>query len=308
MKKIKTKKDQLKPNHKFNLSKIRFITESKEHSSLVSSLCLTKDNRLASCSYDTTIKIFNLSTFQNEISIEGHTKSVNYISLLLNGNLISSSSDKTIKIWEIKKLKYKCIQTLKEHNDSVRKAIQLSSNKIGSCSRDKTIKIWGGFSSYSCLKTLKEHKAYVKEIIEIENSTDIISGDFDGTIIFWKDFQVEKIIKCIGSFNFLNIIQVGNNIFVTMNSAISVINLITKEVETHIQLDKRIITIYSIINVTNGSFLCGDRDGNLINIDYKEYKTIFFQPRVHKNCINALLIVRDKLISCSNSSIKVWEF
>ena len=75
-----------------DINNINNIKTINEHSDLIASLLLLSDGRLASCSDDNTIKIYDIkNNYHCDITLEGHTDCVNYISQLDNNKLISCS-------------------------------------------------------------------------------------------------------------------------------------------------------------------------------------------------------------------------
>ena len=52
-------------------------------------------------SVDSTIKIWNSSTYELITTFTGHTSTVWALTILPNGNIVSRSSDNTIKIWDL---------------------------------------------------------------------------------------------------------------------------------------------------------------------------------------------------------------
>ncbi len=78
----------------------------------------SKDNILISSSRDTSIKLWNISTFNLIKTLLGHENSVISLALLENESiLISGSCDNTIIIWDLKLLT--SINSLKEHTGCV---------------------------------------------------------------------------------------------------------------------------------------------------------------------------------------------
>jgi phospholipase A-2-activating protein len=55
---------------------------------------------LASGSEDTTIKIWDSSTWELKRTLTGHISYVTSLAVLQNGDLASGSYDQTLKIWE----------------------------------------------------------------------------------------------------------------------------------------------------------------------------------------------------------------
>lgn len=103
-------------NSNIDLLDIKDYKLIKEHKNYANSLVLLTDDRLASCSDDLTIKIFNIyNNYQCDITINiKHERGVNYICQIYNGKIIISRSyDKSIKIWTISSGIYIIIQYLR---------------------------------------------------------------------------------------------------------------------------------------------------------------------------------------------------
>ncbi len=85
----------------------RCIKNLRGHTSWIYSLAVLVDGRLASCSDDTTIKIWDTEKSHDQLikTLTGHSAWVWSLAVLKNGNLASSSGDKTIKIWSLFSLK-----------------------------------------------------------------------------------------------------------------------------------------------------------------------------------------------------------
>ena len=193
----------------------------KGHEDTVSFLCPLLDGRLASGSYDATIKIWNLKIQQCEATLNGHG-SVSSLCLLPDGRLASGSMDKTIKIWNLKT--QQCEAILKERgsvyslcllpdgrlasgshgiitsikiwnlktqqseetfNDcsTVFSLCLLPDGRLASGSIDNTIKIWN-IKTQQCEAKLQEHKGWVNSLCLLSDGT-LVSGSTDKTIKIW---------------------------------------------------------------------------------------------------------------------------
>ena len=111
----------------------------KNHTRFVWCMIILKDGRLASCSRDSSIIIYNKETYKPDLIIKEHNDAVCCIIQLNSGLLASCSMDKTIKLFNIIGNKYELKQTLNNHNNEVLKIIEFNKEKLISCSYDKSI-------------------------------------------------------------------------------------------------------------------------------------------------------------------------
>ena len=82
------------------------------HNASVKKVSLNDKGILASCSYDDTVKIWNVELGECIKTLRGHTDGVYSLSLNNNGILASCSFDKKIKIWNI--VSGACLKTFDE--------------------------------------------------------------------------------------------------------------------------------------------------------------------------------------------------
>ena len=139
-----------------NIEQVKTITD---HTGYVYSLLHLKDGRVASCSWDITIRIYDPSNDYHCVQvIERHSKGITSICQLDDGTIVSCSGDRTIMIGDY--------TISNAHNSSIDKVITLPNNRIASCSADKTIKIWKSNPPYSDIpiKVLKGHSNNVNSI------------------------------------------------------------------------------------------------------------------------------------------------
>lgn len=292
--------------------KITLLKEIKIHKNAVISICFTKDGRLASASKDKTIKVFNLETYECEITIKDHLEPITYISQISDGNIASSTFGFTINIWKIEKKNYTLVTSLTEHEGTIWMIKQLSNNRLGSCSNDETIKIWTSSSPYHCIKTITGHICSVFCIIELRNRRHIVScsGYNDETIRFWNNttYQCEKIIE-EGA---LNLQETSNLKLIATNvkKEILVINLVTFQLETKILNDESYICSYFELNDRAFLFGCGVENYGSINVfDINICKIVSRNPYIHKGIIHCILKLKDLVfISASEDCyIKFWQ-
>ncbi|ETN82836.1 WD domain, G-beta repeat protein [Necator americanus] len=139
---------------------------------------------MASCSEDSTIKIWDYETGEFERSLKGHTDSVQDIAFDKAGKmLVSCSADMSIKVWEFGG-SYACVKTLKGHDHNISsvasgycvhtfrahsewvRMVRVSPDGalFASASNDQSIIVWA-LQSKSVKATLREHE-HVVECVE----------------------------------------------------------------------------------------------------------------------------------------------
>jgi WD40 repeat protein len=113
------------------------------HQAGIGSLAVTPDGkRLVSSSYDHTVKVWDLESSGELLTLRGHQAQVDEVVLSGDGRrAISASRDKTLKVWNLGT--GKTLFTLRGHKDRIW-AVALTPD--GSCavsvSQDHTLKVW----------------------------------------------------------------------------------------------------------------------------------------------------------------------
>ncbi|KAI5781223.1 WD40-repeat-containing domain protein [Geopyxis carbonaria] len=143
-------------------------------------MCLQFDDQiLATGSYDSTIKIWDIDNGEEISTLTGHTSGVRCLQFD-DTKLISGSMDRTLKIWNYRT--GQCISTLQGHTDGV-VCLHFDSTLLVSGSVDKTIKVWN-FADKSCF-ALKGHSDWVNSVRIDSDSRTIFSASDDQTVKMW---------------------------------------------------------------------------------------------------------------------------
>ncbi|MBL8191642.1 MAG: WD40 repeat domain-containing protein [Acidobacteria bacterium] len=161
------------------------VTSLIGHSDEVVSVVFAPDGKtLASASFDKTIKLWDIKSRQNFLTLKGHEAQVLSVAFAPNGRLLASgSSDATIKLWDTKT--WQNFATLKGHESVVRSvAFSPDSQILASTSYDHTIRIWNTYSG-QLLNTLKGHEAPVWSVAFAPDGKTLASAGWDNVIKLW---------------------------------------------------------------------------------------------------------------------------
>ncbi|KAF5624061.1 wd40 repeat protein [Fusarium sp. NRRL 25303] len=155
------------------------------HSRDVNSVVFSHDSKkVASASWDETIRIWDAETGECERVLEGHSKSVNSVVFSHDSKkVVSGSDDKIIRIWDTET--GECERELKGHRDGVKSVVfSHDSKRVASGSDDKTIRIWDAETG-KCERVLEGHSGYVRSVVFSYDSKRVASGSSDETIRIW---------------------------------------------------------------------------------------------------------------------------
>ena len=286
---------------------IKSIKTITGHTDYVNSLLHLKDGRVASCSDDKTIRIYDPSNdYHCDQVIKRHSEGIQSICQLDDGTIVSCSDDKSIMIGDY---------TIKNaHDDWIWKVITLPNNRIASCSYDKTIKIWKSNPPYSDtpIKVLREHSNSVNSLLYIKERDVMLSGSRDDTLRLWNmsTYQCDKVIEGVDCCFTNSLYQIDKDrVIVGGVNSFSIVNIDKCIIEKRIE-DKSFRGVYCFLKLRdNKTILCGCGYGIFCFYDMntKQYK---ITNDNHHRDINDLLLIDDNtFLSCSiDTTIKVWRY
>ncbi len=155
-------------------------------------LTVLGDGRLASGSFDQSIKLWDVKTGQCVQTLQRHSEEVTALTLLGDGRLASGSSDSSIKLWDVKT--GQCVQTLQGHSRGVNALTLLGDGRLASGSFDESIKLWD-VQTGQCLQTLQGHSDTVIALTLLGDGC-LASGSRDKSIKLW-DVQTGQCVQTL---------------------------------------------------------------------------------------------------------------
>ena len=172
---------------------------------VVISLKSLSSNRIASGS-DGDIIIWNIESGECLQTLNGHSGFIYDMVLLRNGNLVSCSWDKTIKVWDL--VRDECIKTLTDNSSIVTCLVLLRNDQLACGLMNTTIKIWD-LEGGECVKTLYGHSHRVQRLEQLE-SGELVSCSIDKTIKIWNLSEYTCIRTLVGHTDYVRSIRINN--------------------------------------------------------------------------------------------------
>lgn len=115
------------------------------HQDAVAGVAFSPDNRrLATASYDHTLKIWQVESRQVVLTLSGHTDSVNDVAFNPDGlRLATASADRTARVWSLDQPAGQTLLTLTGHTGPVNQVIfNPDGSRLATASEDGTVRLW----------------------------------------------------------------------------------------------------------------------------------------------------------------------
>lgn len=166
--------------------------ELKGHEGAVNCVAFSPDGKfLASGGEDELVKIWNLETLENTLTLRGHFKGIKALVYSNQGDRLFSAGDRSIRVWSKDGTEEKVLTGHTTFLWSLN--ISKDDNYLISGSFDRQFHIWDFHKTDESIE-VDGHK---KSVLAVNFSPDgkyMVSGSLDKTIKLW-DFKTKEIIK-----------------------------------------------------------------------------------------------------------------
>lgn len=152
-------------------------------------MCLQFDeNTLITGSYDSTVKVWDISSGTCLRTLTGHTSGIRCLQFD-DRKLMTGSLDSTLKLWDWRT--GECLRTFPAHADGII-TLHFTRRYVASGSRDKTIRVWDSDTKETFL--LRGHGDWVNCVKIDEPSRTLFSASDDLTVRLW-DLDTHECIR-----------------------------------------------------------------------------------------------------------------
>ena len=164
------------------------------HTGLVKGVAYSPDGtRVASASFDRTVKVWNTATMQETLTLKGHTDAVSKVAFSPDGQrLASASGDETVKVWDAATGQESL--TLKGHTTAVWSvAFSPDGMRLASGDFDGTVRVWDAMAGKSA-HTLLGHTDRVYGVAFSPDGKRLASASWDSTVKVWDATGLELLV------------------------------------------------------------------------------------------------------------------
>lgn len=289
-----------------NLASGKYTSSEIHTDEAIYTLIYTGHDQLITGSSEGEIKVWDLKINQCVKKMKEISNKILSFAFTENGELIAGLDGGMIKIWDL--MTGACIKTFQEENTGawITSLVLTKKRRLISGSTDGAIRIWN-LNTMTCENTLQEHQSWVTSFVLTKDEQYLISGSYDGNIKTW-DLKtgtcVSILTKSRGEILALILTEQQQLIASYRDGPIGIWDLKTGVCEKSIQKNES--GILSLNLTEKNHLISGAMDGKIRiwGLDYKSYIEIEGRANWH----SYLILAQEKLISCADNMLKIWDF
>ncbi len=154
------------------------------HTDKVTDVVFSPDgDTLASSSYDSTVRLWDVQSGNPMKTLVGHTASLHAVAFSPNGSVLASGGrDGTVRLWNSQT--GEPIQCLNTQEQCVYSVAFSPNNKIISCGTNRIIYFWN-VQTGEMQRTYSGHTDVIDSIAYSPDGKTLASGSRDGTALLW---------------------------------------------------------------------------------------------------------------------------
>ena len=294
------------------------------HHGDVNQVIFLSDGRLASCSDDTTIKVWDVVRGQELFTLKGHTGMICAMAILINGWLASGSGDSTIRLWDL--LQRNEVRTLKGHKGAVVSLRVLKNGNLASLSVDDTIRIWNPYSSNNnLLLTMSGHgnKKWIFSFAVLSNDLLVTcsvdqNSKKESTIRVWDPNRGQLVKRIPTGLKSISTVKALANDQIAIGTAVGSITIfdLENDADTRIKEKAHSEGVSCLLQLSNKNLVSSGRDEDssspVESIKVWQFSDLSLLQHLntyHVNYIQSLSISQDETELASGSqdlTIKLW--
>ncbi len=281
------------------------------HDNKIMSITFSHDGyRLASGSWDKTVRVWNAETGECILVLHGHEDCVTSVAFSPDGKFVASGSqDHSLKIWE---LESSCpVLALCAHNEAIQSlAFHPSGKQLATASEDKNAWLWDTATGLKIME-FKGHEEAIYDLAFSYDGQSLATSSQDKTIRLWRVSTGECYKTLHGHQDWVRSVAYspdGKSLASGSNDkTLRIWNLSQGNCERTCQGHKDYIR--SIAFSLDGQFIASGSADKTIRIWQRANGQCIKTLEGHTGLITELWFSKDskEVISCTDTEVRVWE-
>ncbi len=271
---------------------------STQHRDVVDSVCVTKDGRIVSGSYDTTVRVWDMEG-KELVVCKGHDDVVSSVCVAKDGKIVSGG-DTTVRLWD---MKGKELVVCRGHEYSVNSVCVTNEGKIVSGSRDATVRVWNMQGNE--LAVCRGGHQWTVFSVCVTKDGKIVSGSGDRTVRVWG-MEGKELAACRGHEGGVKSVCVTKDGKIVSGSGDRTVRVWDMEGNELAVCRGHEDWVNSVCVMNGGKIVSGSDDKTVRVWDMKGKELAVC--RGHERSVTSICVMDGKVVSGScDKTLRVWD-